>query len=87
MKNEVIYNVFTLGNNDFFKKMVYISPSLYKYKYELNNFNQIRNKIGDREFSNFLQLEICDENKHRKSASHRLLFSSHLIILFIFMFL
>ena len=50
-------------------------------------FNQIRNKIGDREFSNFLQLEICDENKHRKSASHRLLFSSHLIILFIFMFL
>ena len=49
-------------------------------------FNQIRKKIGDKEFSNFLRLEICDENKHRKSASHRLLFSSHLISLFIFCF-
>jgi hypothetical protein len=49
-------------------------------------FNQIRNKIGDREFSNFLRLEICDENKHRKSASLRLISSSHLINLFILCF-
>ena len=39
-------------------------------------FNQIRKKIGDKEFSNFLDLEVCDENSRIKSSSNRNTFLS-----------
>ena len=44
-------------------------------------FNQIRKKIGDKEFSNFLNLEVCDENKRIKSSSNRNTYFSYITFL------
>ena len=41
-------------------------------------FIEIRKKIGDKEFSNFLRLEVCDENHKRKKSSANRIFNSYL---------
>ena len=46
-------------------------------------FDLIRKKIGDKEFSKFLSLEVCDENQHKTSLAHKHFIYYCLIFIFL----